>query len=53
MNVIPDAPWGGNVYLHFPLNVATFCLMWANIPYMEHLGIYFRNTLRVMCLVEL
>ena len=28
----------GNIYLHFPLNVAIFHLMYANDPYMEHLG---------------
>ena len=28
----------GNIYLHFPLNVAIFHLMWVNNPYMDPMG---------------
>ena len=34
----------GNIYLHFPLNVAIFHLMYVNNPYMEHLGYGARKT---------
>ena len=28
----------GNIYIHFPLNVAIFHLMQVNIPYMDPMG---------------
>ena len=43
----------GNIYLHFPLNVAILHLMWVNNPYMDPMGTSFsRSVLRRLSFLQ-